>query len=73
MKTFMTESKTAQTYPTQQKHGNGRHEQTVPQRPTRDEIAGRAYEIYLKNGRRQGQSERDWQQAEKELRNERKT
>jgi hypothetical protein len=72
MKTFMTESKTAQTYPTQQKPGDGRHEQTAPLRPTHNEIARRAYEIYLKNGRMQGQSELDWLQAEKELRKERK-
>ena len=37
-------------------------------RPTHDEIAKRAYEIYLKKGRQQGQCERNWLQAEQELR-----
>ena len=66
MKTFTTESKTAQT------SGDGRYGQVVSLMPTHDEIAKRAYEIYIKKGRRQGQSERDWQQAENELRNGRK-
>jgi hypothetical protein len=72
MKTFMTESKTAQTYAPQQTHGDGHHGQTSSSMPTHDDIARRAYEIYIKNGRRQGQCERNWQQAENELRNERK-
>jgi hypothetical protein len=37
-------------------------------RPTHAEIAKRAYEIYVKNGRRQGQCERNWLQAEQDLR-----
>jgi hypothetical protein len=40
---------------------------TVP--PTHKEIARRAYEIYIENGRRQGQSEQYWLQAEQELNN----
>jgi hypothetical protein len=38
-------------------------------RPTHAEIAKRAYEIYLKKGRKPGQCERNWLQAEQELRN----
>ena len=37
-------------------------------RPTHAEIAERAYEIYLKKGRQQGQCDRNWLQAEQELR-----
>ena len=36
--------------------------------PTHAEIAKRAYEIYLKKGKHQGQCERNWLQAEQELR-----
>ena len=72
MKTFTTESKTTQLYTTQQMHGDGHHVQTVPLRPAHDEIAKRAYEIYIKKGSRQGHSERDWQQAENDLRKEQK-
>jgi hypothetical protein len=35
--------------------------------PTHAAIAARAYEIYIKKGRPQGQSEANWYQAEKEL------
>jgi hypothetical protein len=69
MKTFMTGSKSTQMYPTQQTQDNGRPKQASPSMPTHDDIARRAYEIYLKNGRRQGKSEQNWLQAEHELRN----
>lgn len=36
-------------------------------RPSHAEIAKRAYEIYVKNGRQQGQCERNWLRAEQEL------
>jgi hypothetical protein len=36
-------------------------------KPTQTEIAARAYEIYVKRGCPQGQSEAHWLQAEKEL------
>ena len=42
---------------------------TVTDTPTHKEIAKRAYEIYLENGRKQGQSEQYWLQAEQELKN----
>ena len=72
MKTITAESKTTQMYATQQTHGDGHPKQLVSFMPTHDEIAKRAYGIYINKGRRQGQSERDWQQAENELRNRRK-
>ncbi len=38
--------------------------------PTHKQIAKRAYEIYLENGHKQGQSEQYWLQAEQELKNQ---
>jgi len=35
--------------------------------PTHDDIAKRAYDIYLKTGRKQGQCKQNWQQAEHSL------
>ncbi|HZQ47296.1 MAG TPA: DUF2934 domain-containing protein [Verrucomicrobiae bacterium] len=35
--------------------------------PTRDEIARRAYEIYLARGKAGGRETEDWYQAEREL------
>lgn len=37
--------------------------------PTHEDIARRAYEIYVEKGYPQGQSEQNWQQAEQEQRN----
>jgi hypothetical protein len=36
--------------------------------PTRDEIARRAYELYLARGKSSGHDVEDWTQAERELR-----
>jgi Protein of unknown function (DUF2934) len=36
--------------------------------PSHDDIANRAYDIYVKNGCQQGQCEKNWHQAELELR-----
>jgi hypothetical protein len=41
-----------------------------PGRATVEEIARRAYEIYLARGREPGHEEEDWLRAEKELREE---
>jgi hypothetical protein len=37
---------------------------------TREQIAARAFEIYMRSGCRPGQDEQNWLQAEKELRAE---
>jgi hypothetical protein len=37
--------------------------------PSHEEIAMRAYEIYVQLGRPEGQSEQIWQQAEQDIRN----
>jgi hypothetical protein len=42
--------------------GAGRHE------PTHEEIAARAYELYLSRGSEEGHEEEDWLLAEAELR-----
>src|ERR1035437_6785642 len=39
-----------------------------PRPPTHDEIAARAYEIYTKTGRIQGQCKQNWQEAEQSRR-----
>jgi hypothetical protein len=40
---------------------------SISGKPTQAQIAARAYEIYVKKGCPQGQSEANWLQAEKEL------
>jgi len=71
MKTLTNESRTTQISGTQQMHGEAHTGQTAVPMYTHEEIAKRAYEIYVKRGRRQGQSQQDWNQAEQELQNER--
>jgi Protein of unknown function (DUF2934) len=44
----------------------------VPNQPTHEEIAVRAYELFLKRGLAPGREIDDWLQAEKELVNEKK-
>jgi hypothetical protein len=41
--------------------------------PSHDDIALRAYEIYNRNDRQQGQCRQNWQQAERELREQSET
>lgn len=36
--------------------------------PTHDEIANRAYALYVKSGRKEGECNQNWHQAELELR-----
>lgn len=45
--------------------GNGH-----PCAPTHDQIAFRAYDIYVKTGRKSGQCKQNWDQAEKSLRDQ---
>lgn len=40
---------------------------TFPARPSQEEIARRAHEIYLARGGREGHETEDWLQAEREL------
>lgn len=41
---------------------------TDPAAPAHDDIARRAYDIYVRKGRPQGQCQENWKQAERELR-----
>lgn len=70
MKTIMTKSKLTQIPTVEQTHGKGLSKQVSTSMAKHDDIANRSYEIYLKHGNRQGQSEQNWHQAEHELRNE---
>ena len=69
MKKSMTESKSTKTTPPQQKRDNVGPLQASASAPTHSDITERAYEIYHKDGRKHGQAEKHWHQAEQELRN----
>jgi hypothetical protein len=68
MNKYTKESKAKQVFASQQTH-TGSQTVSAAAAPTHKEIARRAYEIYIENGRRQGQSEQYWLQAEHELKN----
>ena len=51
----------------QQAHDIPRPKSAQTTKPTTEEIAKRAYEIYLEKGCQQGQCEENWKQAEQEL------
>lgn len=53
----------------QQTHGIPRPGPVAAAEPTYEEIAGRAYQIYVEKGCPKGQSEQNWLQAEQEQRN----
>ena len=75
MNKYINESKAKQVSAAQQTQTatqqiqKGLQIESVTVTPTHKEIAKRAYEIYLENGRKQGQSEQYWLQAEQELKN----
>jgi hypothetical protein len=75
MNKYINESKAKQVYAAQktqtvvQQTQTGLQSVAVALTPTHKEIAKRAYEIYIENGRRQGHSEQYWLQAEEELKN----
>lgn len=68
MNKYINESKAKQVFAAQQTH-TGSQIASVAVTPAHKEIARRAYEIYIENGRLQGQSEQYWLQAEHELKN----
>jgi hypothetical protein len=59
--------KATQVPVSQQAHDNPRPKSAQTTKPTIDDIAKRAYEIYLEKGCQQGQCEENWKQAEQEL------
>ena len=69
MSKYMTKSKTTQMSEMQQAHKAPYFGMVSTTMPTHKDIAKRAYEIYVKNGCKEGQSEQNWLQAEQELKN----
>jgi hypothetical protein len=52
-----------------QAHKAPHPDQVATATPTHEDISRRAYEIYVENGYKEGQSEQNWLQAEQELKN----
>ena len=69
MNKYVNDSKAKQVFAVQQTQQKDSQTASVAVTPTHKEIARRAYQIYIENGRRQGQSEQYWLQAEQELKN----
>ena len=69
MSKYMTKSKATQMSVMQQAHKTPHPGSVATAILTHEEIAKRAYEIYVENGCRQGQSEHNWLQSEQELKN----
>jgi hypothetical protein len=67
MHDYITTSQATRILAAEQTHDNLHVGHDVFAAPTHDEIAGRAYEIYVENGRQEGQCEQNWHQAEYEL------
>ena len=69
MSKYMTKSKATQMSEMQHAHKASHSGQVATAILTHKDISKRAYEIYVKNGRKEGQSEKNWLQAEQELKN----
>ena len=70
MSKYMTQSKVTQMSAMQQGHKALHSGLAATAMPTHNDIARRAYEIYVERACRQGQSEQNWLQAEQELKNQ---
>jgi hypothetical protein len=72
MSKYMTRSKATQMSDMQQARKTPHPGQvtTATSIPTYEDIAKRAYEIYIANGCKEGQCKQNWQQAEQELKNQ---
>jgi hypothetical protein len=70
MSKYMTKSKATQMSTMQQAHKAPHPGSVATAMLTHKDISKRAYEIYVENGCRQGQSEQNWLQAEQELKNQ---
>ena len=72
MSKYMTRSKAKQMSDMQQAHKDPHPGQvaTATDILTHEEISKRAYEIYVRNGCKEGQCKQNWQQAEQELKNQ---
>lgn len=69
MSKYMTKSKATQMSEMQQAQKSSHPGSVATATLTREEIAKRAYEIYVANGCKEGQSEQNWLEAEQELKN----
>lgn len=63
----LQQMKTSQVTAPQQAHDIPRPKPVPAAAPTQEDIAKRAYEIYVEKGCPEGQSEQNWNQAEQEL------
>jgi hypothetical protein len=68
MNKYTTQSEATRILSAGQTHGDLHPGPGVITLPTHDDIAKRAYDIYVKSGRRQGQCKQNWQEAEHDLR-----
>ena len=68
MNKYTTQSEATRTLAAQQTHDDMHTGPGVITVPTHDDIARRAYDIYVKSGQKPGQCIQNWQQAEHELR-----
>ncbi len=62
-----TNSPATQTTPPPQTNNTTNTAKASTQGPTHEQIARRAYELYLARGATDGHAEQDWMQAEREL------
>ena len=67
MKYFMTQQEPVRVFTAPQRLATPSIRSAMPRVPSHEDIAMRAYEIYVENGRKQGHGPQDWQQAEREL------
>ena len=65
----MAPSKTTQPFGPQQVHNDPPGRAAAATMPRQEDIARRAYEIYVRKGFRQGQCEQNWLEAEQEMKN----
>jgi hypothetical protein len=63
-----TSAKPTSTMKTMESQASGHGVMSSRNQPTQEQIARRAYEIFLARGGQQGNPEQDWFQAERELR-----
>jgi hypothetical protein len=68
MSKYTTQSEAKRALAAGQTHGDLHPGHGVFTLPTHDDIAARAYEIYVESGRTQGHCKQNWQQAEHDLR-----
>ena len=70
MNKYRNKSKGRQVFATQQMLNAPHPEPVATAMLTHDDIAKHAHEIYVKKGYQQGQSEQNWLQAERDMKNQ---